>query len=163
MAKVTMLRQAVYPFPGNRFCFSRIPCLRISGINSCISMQLGYFLCSVHLFPVFIKKLGALLIRMNCLMTVHAYIGRRNGGLLSFKRRTMAIQTIYLVNAGMYLMGIKDRLFRLITFLPSEANHTFCHIITTDHKHYNSKHGYVCFVFIERDRFGADNTFRIIA
>src|ERR1700761_2665840 len=95
-------------------------------------------------------------------MTIHTNIQRRNGCMPAVHRIAMTVKTAYLVDSGMYLMRIKDRLLGLIILLAAQSNGALYEIIASYDKETEDHKGYIYFITIERNWLMCRNTFLIV-
>src|SRR5260221_11282410 len=91
-------------------------------------------------------------------MTVHTHIQRRHSSVFGVQRIAVAIQTADLVDPGVYFMRVEDRLLRLVTLLPAQANSAFYYPVTTQYKQDEYHKGDIGFIPVEGNRLSGRNT-----
>jgi hypothetical protein len=114
MVEIYMIRQVMDADPLDGLAFSVV--LLLGRIPAGKFVQLLDLRCAIHLGSVFTVQLWTFRILIDAHVTVHTNIHRRNVGMLALLCTAMAIQTVDLVDAGMYGMRIEYGLLRLIIF-----------------------------------------------
>src|ERR1700754_4539777 len=82
--------------------------------------------------------------------------------MLGVQRIAVTIQTADLVDTGMYLVRVEDRLLRLVTLLATQADSAFHYPVTTQHEQDEDHKGDVSFISVERHRLGSWDAFFIV-
>lgn len=159
VAEEYMVRQVVDFYPFDRFAGL---CIFLAlGIVAGIAIEFLNFLCTIDFGSVFAKQFGSG-IGIDRGMTVHTHVQGRDRSMLALPGIAVAVQTADLVGAGVYFMGVEDRLFRLISFGATEPDSALCEQVTTPDKQQEDNQHDINLISVERDGFVCRNPFFVV-